>query len=53
MESAHDDALELSAQAGKLEAYRGWTPLAYIGVVALLGALSYIFIVGEVKRIEL
>jgi ACS family D-galactonate transporter-like MFS transporter len=27
--------------------------LAYIGVVALLGALSYIFIVGEVKRIEL
>lgn len=26
--------------------------LAFIGVVALLGAFSYVFIVGEVKRIE-
>ena len=27
--------------------------LAYVGVVALLGAFSYIFILGDVKRIEL
>lgn len=27
--------------------------LAYVGAVALLGALSYIFILGDVKRIEL
>lgn len=26
--------------------------LAYIGVVALIGALSYVFIVGEVRRVE-
>jgi ACS family D-galactonate transporter-like MFS transporter len=27
--------------------------LAFIGVVALLGALSYIFVLGDVKRIVL
>lgn len=27
--------------------------LAYIGTVAVIGALSYIFIVGEVKRVEI
>ena len=27
--------------------------LAYIGVIAIIGALSYIFIVGEVRRVEL
>lgn len=27
--------------------------LAYIGVVAIIGALSYIFVVGDVKRVEI
>ena len=27
--------------------------LAYAGVVALIGALSYIFILGDVERIEM
>jgi ACS family D-galactonate transporter-like MFS transporter len=27
--------------------------LAYIAVVAIIGALSYIFIVGEVRRVEM
>ena len=27
--------------------------LAYIGVVALLGVASYVFILGDVKRVEL
>jgi ACS family D-galactonate transporter-like MFS transporter len=27
--------------------------LAYVGVAALVGALSYLFIVGEVRRVEI
>jgi ACS family D-galactonate transporter-like MFS transporter len=27
--------------------------LAYIAIIALIGALSYIFVVGEVRRVEL
>ena len=27
--------------------------LAYIGVLALVGAASYVFVLGDVKRIEL
>jgi len=27
--------------------------LAFVGIVALLGALAYIFVLGDVKRIEL
>jgi ACS family D-galactonate transporter-like MFS transporter len=27
--------------------------LSYVGAAALLGALSYIFIVGDVRRVEL
>lgn len=37
---------------GYLAQYYGFAPsLTYIAVVALLGALSYIFLVGEVKRV--
>ena len=37
---------------GYLSEYYGFAPaLVYIAVVALLGALSYIFLVGEVKRV--
>lgn len=37
---------------GYLAQYYGFAPsLIYISIVALLGALSYIFLVGEVKRV--
>lgn len=37
---------------GYLAQYYGFAPsLIYISVVALLGALSYIFLVGEIKRV--
>ena len=29
-----------------------WMWLAFIGIVALLGVLSYVFVVGDVRRVE-
>jgi ACS family D-galactonate transporter-like MFS transporter len=37
---------------GYLAQYHGFAPaLVYISVIALIGALSYILLVGDVKRV--
>ena len=43
--------LPVAAASGHLRALRGRT--GFIATLALLGALSYIFVIGDVKRVEM